>query len=97
MAILPNIPGQLYDTGVATIGGPGQTAIHPYPDPRHILTMTLESTHRHEDHFVTAAEAIRERSDRLKTAGTPFTRDGMTLRYVDNSGAKVTLTYQDPA
>lgn len=90
-------PGEIYDTGTGTVGGRGQQAVEPYPEPQHILTMTVVSTHRHEDHFVSASEGLQQRAERLKESGTPFTRDGMTLSYTNRSGAHITLTYEDPS
>lgn len=90
-------PGRVYDTGVGTIGGRGQQATVPYPTPRHTLLMRTETNHVHHDHYNTAAEAIQQRIDRLKEAGTPYTREWMTLTYTDNAGAKITLTYQEPS
>lgn len=90
-------PGELYDTGVATMGGRGQQATVPYPTPQHTVLMRTETTHLHEDHFITTDAAIQQRIDRLKESGTPYTREWMTLRYVDNSGATITLTYQEPS
>jgi hypothetical protein len=90
-------PGQLYDTGVGTIGGRGQQATMPFPEARHLMTMTITSTHVHEDHFVTAEQAIEERIARLRESHRPFTRDGMRLTYTDSTGAVVTLAYGEPA
>ena len=88
-------PGELYDTGVATIGGRGQQAVTPHPEPRHTLTMTSAYTTTHHDHYLTAEEAVTARARRLKESGTPHHRDGLTLTYTDHSGAHITLTYQD--
>lgn len=90
-------PGQTYPTGVATVGGRGQEAVMPFPEARHILTMTTTSTHVHEDHFVTAEQAIEERIARLRESCRPYTRDGMVLTYTDSTGAVVTLAYGDPS
>lgn len=89
------IPGEIYDTGVGTIGGRGQQATVPYPHALHTLTLTRETVDTCPDHFTTAQEAIDARIRRLHEAGTPFTRDGMTIRYTDHGGAKVTLTYEE--
>jgi hypothetical protein len=46
----------------------------------------------------TAADLCDERAKRLKDAGTPFERDGLTLRFPDPSPDRdvdVTLTYSD--
>ncbi|RVW06246.1 hypothetical protein [Rhodococcus spongiicola] len=43
----------------------------------------------------TAADAIRKRAARLRESGTPFERDGMTLRFKDSNGADVTLSYEE--
>lgn len=90
-------PGELYDTGVGTIGGRGQQAMVPYPHALHTLILTRETVSTHPDHYTTATEAIEARVRRLQENNTPFTRDGMTLTYTDHGGAKVTLTYQEPS
>lgn len=89
-------PGALYDTGVGTVGGRGQQAMVPYPHALHTLTLTRETVNTIPDHFTTADEAIEARARRFQENNTPYTRDGMTLRYTDHGGAKVTLTYQEP-
>lgn len=87
-------PGTVYDTGVATVGGRGQTATVPHDTPQHTLTLTRTTTDTHTDYFVTAAEALRERVQRLKEAGTPHMVTGSTIRYTDTTGAEITLTYK---
>jgi predicted membrane GTPase involved in stress response len=69
----------------------------PYPDARHVVTMTRVTTDTHEDHHVTAVEAIAERIARFREMKQPYTRDGMTLTYTDDAGAIITLTYQEPS
>ncbi|WP_426940279.1 hypothetical protein [Pseudarthrobacter sp. S6] len=44
---------------------------------------------------MTATEAIIERAARLRDQGLLFTRDGMTLTYVDNADSTITLRYED--
>lgn len=90
-------PGTVYDTGVSTIGGRGQQAVVPYETVQHTVTIMRETTDTHHDYFTTAADAIRERVQRLKESHTPHTVDGNTIRYTDHGGAQVTLTYQEPA
>jgi hypothetical protein len=81
-------------TGVATIGGRGQEAPVPEMQVMHTATITMVTTMRHEDWFITAEEAIDERVKRLSDAKTPFTRDGMTLRFTQN-GYETTITYAE--
>jgi hypothetical protein len=69
----------------------------PHPTPQHTVMMTSLTTHLHEDHHITAEQGIQQRIDRLKEAGTPYTREWMTLSYTDNAGARITLTYQEPS
>ena len=68
----------------------------PYPEPQHTVTMTRVTVDTHQDHHVTAAEAIQERIERFKENKTPYARAGLTLTYTDSAGATVTLTYQEP-
>lgn len=88
-------PGDTYDTGVGTVGGRGQQATVPYPHALHTLTLTRETVDTIPGHYTTAQEAMDARVRRLQENGTPYTRDGMTIRYTDHGGAKVTLTYQE--
>lgn len=55
------------------------------------LTRVVHDSHTGPE---SAAEAIRRRTERLRDTGTPYTRDGMTLRFNDG-GADITLTYQE--
>jgi len=88
-------PGELYDTGVATVGGRGQQAVTPHPGALHTVTMTSIVTTTHADHYLSAEEALMARARRLKESGTPHERDGMTLTFADSSGASITLTYEE--
>lgn len=88
---------QYRDTGVGTIGGRGQQEPIPETTPQHILELSMTSKHQHVSWFTTPEQAIQERADRLKEARTPYTRDGMTLRYTDPRGNDVTLTYKEPS
>lgn len=89
-------PGTTYATGVASIGGRGQEAVVPYPFALHTLTLTRVTVDTIPDHYTTAQEALDARVRRFQETGTPYTRDGMTLRYTDHGGAKVTLEYTEP-
>ncbi|RDI32418.1 hypothetical protein DEU38_103151 [Rhodococcus sp. AG1013] len=55
------------------------------------LTRITRDTHAGPE---APTEAIRRRAERLRDVGTPFERDGMTLRFNDN-GADITLTYEE--
>lgn len=59
----------------------------------HIVQLTRVESAAHTGPE-SAAEAIRRRTERLRDVGTPYTRDGMTLRFNDN-GAHITLTYEE--
>ena len=82
-------------TGVATMGGRGQEAPIPEDHVMHVMTITRTSETVCKDWFITAEQAIEQRAKRLKEAKTPYTRDGMTLRYTDRDGDLITLTYED--
>lgn len=90
-------PGDVYDTGVATMGGRGQQATVPYPHAMHTVTMTTVSTDEHVDHYLTADEAITARTRRLREQGITYTRDGMTLAFTDPRGNQITLMYKEPS
>lgn len=49
----------------------------------------------HEDHYVTAAQALASRIQRLRNMGRPYSVDGMQLTYTDPDGFTYVLTYGD--
>lgn len=63
--------------------------------PLHRATVTTESTHQFEDHYVTAEQGIADRIARLKENKQRYVREGMTLRFDGHNGDHITITYQD--
>lgn len=81
--------------GVARQGnGPSE----PDEKPRHHLTVSRESIHEFDDHFLTFEQASAQRIERLKVAGIKHAimrrRGCHMITYTEPvSGDKITLTY----
>lgn len=65
------------------------------PAVRSVLIIRAVTVHRLEDHYSTAAEALEAHIARLRASQTPFTRDGSTITFTDQTGALVTLTFEE--
>lgn len=79
--------------GVARLGN-GPAVRHDAP--QHRLTITRESTHTVDDHYINATDAIDQRVRRLKDAGIKHQIAGDRINYTDPvTGDHITLTYTE--
>lgn len=82
-----------WTAGVCRQGPPPR---EPHDQPRVSLTMRTTSTVTVTDRFSdNATEAMRNRVQRLRDAGTPHTAHGNTIAYTGPAGELVELTYTE--
>lgn len=89
-------PGDTVPIPGWSMSGRGQEYVVPYADAQHILRMRTVSVSDHEDHYLSADEALEARVRRLKEQGVKYTLDGNRLTYTGYNGNVVILEYLTP-